>query len=156
MKLHNIVLVVGILTSSSAHAQNLGPIQALVTAGGKCSHLELAGQKVPCSYAKGVIYTLLSNGRVLFTIGLSKDKILAFVGSKDSQPSAGNYFLYLSRVDITTKAMKSFVDVGGECHLSLSRSGKIWYALTCNAQDADGAAYLLDYKFTDKPVHSYH
>lgn len=155
MNWHKMWFALVFAIAPSAHAGGSGPLRVMISASGTCGLLELAGRKVPCSYTTGVIYSLLKNGRVLISIGVNKNKVLSFVGSKDSQPSPENYFLYLSRIDINTVAVKSVVDVGGECHLIMSVSGKRWHSLDCTAQDANGANYILRYKFYDQPIDRY-
>jgi hypothetical protein len=88
----------------------------------------------------------------MITIGPNSSTVLSFVADQDSQPSAGDYFMYLSHVDIDTNAAKTTVGVGGECEIKMSQDGSHWYSVTCTSKDANEAPYNLSYVFADEPM----
>ena len=115
--------------------------------------VQLAGQSASCATNLGAIFVVLSNGIAMFNIPLSDDAVLAFVGEGDSQPAPGEYELYLRRVRLGVNAQESAAtDVTGTCRMSMTPDASIVYRIICNASDASGRQFLLDFRGNDQPV----
>ena len=74
---------------------------------GNCERVSLADVALQCAPGSGLIYTILSNGRALFTFQLADGRTASFVGEKDSQPRPEEYYLYLSRIRIVSNGSES-------------------------------------------------
>jgi len=123
---------------------------------GQCEVVSLAGIDAKCALGSGVIYSSLSNGRVLFSFALSDGRVVSFVGEKDSQPRPEEYFLYLSRVRVASKGSGFTATIAGQCKVSMSTDGKFWSLIQCDATDENSARYALRFASDGTPVDVQH
>ncbi|MBY0363716.1 MAG: hypothetical protein K2X45_17550 [Phreatobacter sp.] len=102
----------------------------VITAGGRCTELEVSGEKFTCS---AIMYMRLANGRAGFLINRAEGP-LSFFGSRDSQPIPERYSLEVDTLhtgfpDGRTKQS----EIAGRCTLRLSGDGSIFHKLECTA-----------------------
>lgn len=121
---------------------------------GKCESVLLAGIESKCARGSGVVFMVLPNGRAIFSFALEDGRVASFVGEKDSQPRPEDYHLYLSRFRITAKGSEFVANIAGECVVSMSQDGKIWWRIDCNGTDAKNATYKLNFKSDGTPVNT--
>lgn len=100
----------------------------VATAGGRCTELEVSGEKFTCT---GIMYMRLANGRAGFLIA-RPDGPISFFGSRDSQPIPERYSLEVDTLhtgfpDGRTKQS----DIAGRCILRLSADAKLFHKLEC-------------------------
>lgn len=133
----------------------LAQVDTIIGTHGSCDVFIIAGATTPCP-PKGVIYSHLTNGRALLSVGLPNDEILTFVGEKDSQPRLEEYWLYLSRVRIASRATEIVANVAGQCIIHMTRDGTIWSRIDCDATDERNRAYRLHFKPDGRPVEVTH
>jgi hypothetical protein len=119
--------------------------------GGICQNVLVAGQRTTCS-STGVIYMQLPNGRVLFTVGLADRSVMSFVGEKDSQPNPEQYWLYLSRVRISSRSTDIVAKVAGTCVVKMTTDGTLWHSINCKAEGEGTSVYQLDFIGNQKKV----
>jgi hypothetical protein len=124
----------------------------IVLASGHCESAQVASRPVACGSPNKVIYTMLSNGIVLFNVALADGRLYGFVGERDAQPKPELYVLYLRRVRLNRGEEGTRVDVSGTCRLDVSTDGKLFHHLVCDATDAQGGKYLLDFRGDGQPV----
>jgi hypothetical protein len=123
------------LAAVSSQAQNAAPGTSsagtmVISAGGRCTELEISGEKFGCN---ALMYMRLANGRAGFLINREEGP-LSFFGSKDSQPIPERYSLEVDTLHtgfpdgrIKQSAMS------GQCTLRLSGDGRVFHKLECTA-----------------------
>lgn len=109
---------------------NSGGVTMVISADGRCTELEISGEKFTCS---AIMYMRLANGRAGFLINRPEGP-LSFFGSRDSQPIPERYSLEVDTLhtgfpDGRTKQS----EIAGRCTLRLSGDGKIFHKLECTA-----------------------
>lgn len=130
-------------------------IDTMAAVHGSCEIFIVAGIQTPCP-PKGVMYSHLTNGRVLLSVALPNEQILSFVGEKDSQPRPEEYWLYLSRVRIGSRATEIVAQVAGQCIVHMTRDGTAWFRLDCDATDEQDRAYRLHFEADGRPIDVVH
>ncbi len=120
-------------------------IDTLASVGGVCQAMQLAGRAVTCQKVRGIIYTHYRHGTVMLSIGLDDGRIMGFVADRDDQPRPEDYWLYLSRIRIVGRAVQKLIKVAGTCKISMSENGMTWKSVKCDAEDANGASYSLQF-----------
>lgn len=130
-----------------ARAQSGGSV---VGVKGSCESLVIAGQPGQC--LGGLMYVHTPNGNVFFAVGIGGNRMIAFVGEKDSQPRLEDYHLYLSRLRIVSAGSEFVTKVAGQCIVQMSRDGKSWNRIECAATDENNADYKMIFKSDGTPV----
>ncbi len=142
-------LLLVFLTVSECRAGTL----KVASVSGTCTIVQMWGRTALCADPAKLVYTVLPNDIVMFTIVLEDDTVVSFVGGRDSQPSPEKYTLYLSRVRFAnSSAVPDVVSVEGRCDAQISEDGTIFYSVVCNASSARGETYLLSFRGDGKPV----
>jgi hypothetical protein len=113
---------------------------------GACRTLAVDSKAMACTSRASVVYAALPNGRVVFSIPLSDGRLLGFVGEQDEQPRPEEYRLFLSRVRIGTRASSQATDVDGTCTVNQTADASVVHRLTCEAKDAVGNRFALDFR----------
>jgi predicted aspartyl protease len=142
-----ILLVFPFFAPEIASAQ----VDTMAAVHGSCEIFIVAGIQTPCP-PKGVMYSHLTNGRVLLSVALPTEEILSFVGEKDSQPRLEEYWLYLSRVRIGSRATEIVAQVAGQCVVHMTRDGTAWFRLDCDATDEQNRAYRLHFEADGRQI----
>jgi hypothetical protein len=139
-----------------AHAQQSAAPTTLVGIKGECQKISLAGNPSNCAPGGGVLYSVLQNGRALITFPLDDGRMASFVGEKDSQPNPETYYLYLSRVRILSKGTEFAANIAGLCIISMSRDGRVWSEIGCQATDENNATYEFTFQSNGAAVDVQH
>jgi hypothetical protein len=142
------VALFGISTAQSQQVE----ITSNVMIPGTCRVLTVAGRPAACTANPHVIYTALSNGRVMYGIGLEDGRVLGFVGESDRQPRPEEYWLYLARVRVNSHTDSLVLDVGGTCRVAMTADGLIVHRIHCSATDTAGKKFTLDFRGIGRPV----
>ncbi len=146
-RLRSILIVLSFVAPGTASAQ----ADTMAAVHGSCEIFIVAGIQTPCP-PKGVMYSRLTNGRVLLSVALPNEQILSFVGERDSQPRSEEYWLYLSRVRIGSRATEIVAQVAGQCVVHMTRDGTAWFRLECDATDEQDRAYRLHFEADARPI----
>jgi hypothetical protein len=123
-----------------ASAQNSGWVAGMK---GSCGDVVLADLPVKC--VSGLLYVHTGTGNAFFTVAMEDGRQVAFVGEKDSQPCPEAYYLYLSRVRISTKGSEFVSNIAAQCVTTMTRDGSVWSKITCEATDENGSRYALNF-----------
>jgi hypothetical protein len=116
---------------------------------GKCESMIIAGNQQRCA-GTVVMYTHLTNGRVLLTTDMPGNQKVAFVAESDSL-TGSTYRAYLTRVRVEG-ANSLALTVSGTCSVALSGSGDIWARVDCDAIDDGMRQYQLRFRSDGGPI----
>jgi hypothetical protein len=147
--------IMPLLIAGVAHSQQVDPT-TIVSVKGQCEAISLAGVAAQCPPGGGVVYSVLGNGRVLLTFAIGDGRTASFVGEKDSQPRPETYYLYLSRIRIASSGSDFTSKIAGQCIVNMSRDGRIWSTIECNATDENSAVYAFRFRSDGSPVDAQH
>lgn len=145
-------LSVGLLGGGEGARAQRGGGATVVGVGGVCAEpLRHAGRAFACS-GTGMIYTVHGNGVVSFMVPAGERRVVAFVGESDRQVRPEDYVLYLTRVRMMTDGREDLAQVSGTCRATMSRDGRHWSRVDCDATDEDRAVYRLRFRGDGQPI----
>lgn len=120
---------------------------------GTCSLVKIASKVESCIQNGQILTSALPDGRILVTAPIIADRVLGFIGERDSQIAPGEYVVFLRRIRVSHRPDPgAYVDVKGTCKISSNPDKTIVYRVSCNAKVDNGAEYDLEFQGNGQPV----